>query len=205
MAPTALRGYPAGAGCHSLSSRDGWRPARGTPRGVPGVFGGPWAPGGEYSTEVPQQVRIRRDADTRSGTVTCGYGRGWTWCLLFASRGSGVRVPLAPQVRSKIRNPEPVFRANTAAKYSNRDCVRCRTRVRVGPSPSRSAAHRSQVLAPRFRAAEQEERPWEGPVPLAGGQQATCRICRFKAGFLPLIQRVSEWQPMGVTCSYAFS
>jgi hypothetical protein len=49
-----------------------------------------------YSTEVPQQIRIWRDADTRCGTVTCGYGRGWTCCLLFASRGSGVRVPLAP-------------------------------------------------------------------------------------------------------------
>jgi hypothetical protein len=38
-----------------------------------GTFPDP-APG--YSTEVPQEVRIWRDADTRSGTVTCGDGRG---------------------------------------------------------------------------------------------------------------------------------
>jgi hypothetical protein len=49
--------------------------------------------GGEYSTEVPQQVRIWRDGDTRCGTVTCGDGRGWTCCLLFASRGQGFESP----------------------------------------------------------------------------------------------------------------
>ena len=49
-----------------------------------------------YSTKVPQQVRIWRDADTRPGTVSCGDGRQCTCCLLFATRGSGVRVPLAP-------------------------------------------------------------------------------------------------------------
>ena len=61
-----------------------------------GVRQGPRAdvdPGGEYSTEVPQQVRIWRDADTRSGTVACGDGRGWTCCLLFASRGQGFESP----------------------------------------------------------------------------------------------------------------
>ncbi len=61
-----------------------------------GVRQGPRAdvdPGGEYSTEVPQQVRMQRDADPRSGTVTCGYGRGWTCCLLFASRGQGFESP----------------------------------------------------------------------------------------------------------------
>src|ERR1039457_253800 len=50
----------------------------------------------KYSKEVPQQGRIRRDAEGRGRTVTCGDGRWWTCCLLFASRGSGVRVPLAP-------------------------------------------------------------------------------------------------------------
>jgi hypothetical protein len=49
-----------------------------------------------YSTEVPQQVRTRMALLGRGRTVTCGHGRRWTWCLLFASRGSGVRVPLAP-------------------------------------------------------------------------------------------------------------
>jgi hypothetical protein len=62
---------------------------------------------GEYSTKVPQQVRIWRDADRRSGTVTCGDGRQWTCCLLFASRGSGVRVPFPALVRIKIRTAGP--------------------------------------------------------------------------------------------------
>jgi hypothetical protein len=44
---------------------------------------------GDYSTEVPQQAWIRADPGGRPGTVTCGDGRGWTCCLLFASRGSG--------------------------------------------------------------------------------------------------------------------
>ena len=49
-----------------------------------------------YSTEVPQQVRTRMALLGRGRTVTCGYGQRWTWCLLFATKGSGVRVPLAP-------------------------------------------------------------------------------------------------------------
>src|SRR5882757_662037 len=65
---------------------------------------------GKYSMEVPQQERMQRDTEGRPGTVTCGDGRGWTCCLLFASRGSGVRVPLAPQVRDIIRNHEPEYK-----------------------------------------------------------------------------------------------
>ena len=71
--------------------------------------------GGEYSREVLQQVRIWRDVDTRSGTVTCGDGRRWTGCLLFASRGSGVRVPLAPQVRGIIRTASPRVQQHSTA------------------------------------------------------------------------------------------
>ncbi len=63
--------------------------------------------GGEYSTEVPQPVRMEADHGRHSGTVTCGDGRGWMCCLLFASRGSGVRVPLAPPgVSFRARLPE---------------------------------------------------------------------------------------------------
>ena len=72
----------------------------------------------EYSRKVPQQVRIRRDADTRSGTVTCGDGRGWTWCPLFATKGSGVRVPLAPLVKDIIRI---IGTGCPVAKSSSRD------------------------------------------------------------------------------------
>jgi hypothetical protein len=88
--------------------------------------------GGEYSREVPQQTRICTDLDARAGTATCGDGRGWTCCLLFASRGSGVRVPLAPQIRAEIRTAR--FES-TAAKYRNRGRLRCPTRVRAGPCP----------------------------------------------------------------------
>ena len=152
-------------------------------------------PGGEYSTEVPQQVRIWRDADTRSGTVTCGDGRGWTWCLLFASRESGVRVPLAPQVRGIIRTAS--FES-TAAKYSNRDRLSCRTRVRVGP------CHRGlRRIDPRsgveFRATEQERCLWEGPVPLARRPAGSVLNLPFQGRLLPLRQRVSEWQAISVT------
>jgi hypothetical protein len=123
--------------------------ATGLPRGAQRSTAGRQSgrgPGWEYSTEVPQQVRIRRNADTRSGTVTCGDGRGWTCCLLFASRGSGVRVPLAPLVRGQIRTAGP---ESTAAKYRNRDRKRWRTHVRVGLRPrerQRAEALRVQVL-----------------------------------------------------------
>jgi len=83
--------------------------------GVPQVLRRAVGSGGEYSTEVPQQVRIWRDGDTRSGTVACGDGRGWTCCLLFASRGSGVRVPIAPQVRRIIRTAEPTVQQQSTA------------------------------------------------------------------------------------------
>jgi hypothetical protein len=38
-----------------------------------------------------------------------GHGRRWTLWPCFASRGPGVRVPLAPQVRDIIRNREPRY------------------------------------------------------------------------------------------------
>jgi hypothetical protein len=71
---------------------------------------GVWAAedqGGEYSRKVQQRARICMDTQAHLGTVTCGDGRLWTACLLFASRGSGVRAPLAPLVRSLIRKYKP--------------------------------------------------------------------------------------------------
>ena len=136
---------PCWRGIRSRSSREGRMPARSkrrSPPGSPEAVGS----GGEYSTEVPQQIRIQTDADTRSGTVTCGYGRGWTCCLLFASRGSGVRVPLAPLVRDTIRTAGA---ESTAAKYRNRGRGRCRASVRAGLRPRgrlRPGMYRSHVL-----------------------------------------------------------
>ena len=69
-----------------------------------------------YSTEVPQPTRTWLDSGTRSRTVTCGDTLLWTACPLMACKRSGVRIPLAPQVRSEIRT---VRTAHTAAKYSN--------------------------------------------------------------------------------------
>src|SRR5229473_402580 len=51
----------------------------------------------KYSTEVPQQAGTLADRQIRAWTLTCGGTRMETACLLFASRGSGVRVPLAAQ------------------------------------------------------------------------------------------------------------
>jgi hypothetical protein len=63
-----------------------------------------------------------------SGTTSSGTGHG-AGQTIFASRGSAVRARLAPQGRS-IRTADLI---STAAKYSSRDRVRCRTSVRAGP------------------------------------------------------------------------
>jgi hypothetical protein len=59
-------------------------------------------------------------------------------------------------------------------------------------SSSRSAAHRSQVLEPEFGIAEQEERLWEGPAPLARRPVGSVLNLPFQSWLLPLKQRVSE-------------
>jgi hypothetical protein len=101
--------------------------------------------GDEYSRKVPQQVRIWRDADTRSGTVTCGYGRGWTCGLLFASRGSGVRVPLAPPGQKLNSNSRVREYSSKVQQPGPRDILHTRSSWAL---PSQAAAHRSQVLGP---------------------------------------------------------
>jgi hypothetical protein len=78
-------------------------------------------------------------------------------CLLFASRGPGVRVPLAPPgQRHNSKSWAPGIGTGTAAKYSNGDRTRCRTLVRTEPLPRRQGL---QIPGSErsFRAAEQEE------------------------------------------------
>jgi hypothetical protein len=116
------------------TSSSGWRSsgATGTDAGVSA---------GKYSTEVPQQERIQRDAEGRPGTVTCGYGRRWTCCLLFASRGSSPLSSTHPGQRHNSNSRT----GTTAAKYRNRGRGRCRTRVRAG-LPSRGRPQRACLL-----------------------------------------------------------
>jgi hypothetical protein len=48
-------------------------------------------------------------------------------------------------------------------------------------------------LGAGFRATEQEERLWEGPVPLARKPAGNVPNLPFQGWFLPLMQRVGEW------------
>ena len=73
--------------------------------------------GGEYSTKLPQQVRVWRDADTRSGTVTCGDGRRWTWCLLSQAGGRG-SFALRAAVHSTASGPRIECNQVTASALS---------------------------------------------------------------------------------------
>ena len=130
--------------------------------------------------------------------MTCGDGRGWTGCLLFASRGSGVRVPLAPQVRGEIRNHEPVLWGKYSSKVPQpgpREIPYTRSSWDLAVA---GGGHRSQVLEPEFRAAEQEERLWEDPVPLARRPAGRVLNLPFQGRLLPLKQRVSEWQAISI-------
>jgi hypothetical protein len=54
-------------------------------------------------------------------------------------------------------------------------------------------------LGAEFRAAEQEERIWEGPVPLAWRSAGNVLNLPFQGRLLPLKQRVNEWQAISVT------
>jgi hypothetical protein len=67
-----------------------------------------------------------------------------------------------------------------------------------GASPSRLTAHRSRVWV-EFRATEQEERHRRVLRRLSSGQQATWLNLPFRGWFLPLKQRVSEWQAISGT------
>ena len=105
----------------------------------------------------------------------------------FASRESGVRVPLAPLVRDKIRTAGA---GSTAAKYRNRDCIRCSTCVRAG---LRHRGRQPQIpgLEADFRATERGERLREGLAPLARRPRSSVQSMPFRGRPSPLIQRVS--------------
>src|SRR4249920_4068811 len=75
---------------------------------------------GEYSRKVQQPARIPEDWYAHPETLTCTYVLLWTCCLLFASRGPGVRVPLAPQIRDIIRDREPRYRDGYSSKVQQR-------------------------------------------------------------------------------------
>jgi hypothetical protein len=99
-----------------------------------------------------------------------------------ASRRPGVRVPLAPPgQRHNSKSWAPGLEAGTAAKYSNGDRTRCRTRVRTGPLPRRQGL-RIPGSEHSSGAAEQEECSafqscaiW----PAAGVQRARSAVSRL--------------------------
>jgi hypothetical protein len=123
--------------------------------------------------------------------VTCGDGRRWTWCLLFASRGPGVRVPLAPPgQKHNSKSWAPGLEAGTAAKYSYGDRTRCRTRVRNGPFPRRQGL-RIPGSERSSGAAEQEECSSFSPVPLGPSPVGSVLNLQFHGRLLPLVQAVS--------------
>jgi len=76
---------------------------------------------GRYSGKVQQPLRIWPDWHTRPGTVTCGDRHWWTCCLVMACKRPGVRVPLAPQFRDIIRNPEPRLQDLYSSKVPQRE------------------------------------------------------------------------------------
>jgi hypothetical protein len=112
---------------------------------------------GGYSGKVQQPARIWTDAGVRSRTVTCGDGCWWTSCLLFASRGPGVQVPLAPQVSSKIRTSGSRVQQESTAVGT---CLRARLHIRAGLSRGDSDCWHGQRIPRaegRFQPADQDE------------------------------------------------
>jgi len=64
-----------------------------------------WPVWRRYSRKVPQQAGTQVGPGGRGRTVTCTGTRGWTGCRWLACKRSGVRIPIAPQVRDIIRKP----------------------------------------------------------------------------------------------------
>jgi hypothetical protein len=96
----------------------------------------------------------------------------------FCKQGSVVRVPLAPQLRSKIRIPGPGVQQQSTATGTPGEMPH--TRSSRG-SPLGGGA-RIPGLGPGFRATGKEKRLWEAQSCLPGGQRAVCGVCRFKVG-----------------------
>ena len=111
---------------------------------ISGRNGSPLRDRVRYSTEVPQRTWTEVAAPGRRRTVTCGDGRGWTCCRQMACKRSGVRISLAPLVRSIIRTDRT---ASTAAKYRNGGPMGRRTCVRIGMFHWRGLLARPRILA----------------------------------------------------------
>jgi hypothetical protein len=118
--------------------------------------------------------RTQRDGDLRGCTPVDGVP-------VVCKQGVRGSSPLSSTGQRHDSNSRG---ARTAAKYRNRDRGRCRPRVRVGFAPAGGCGLR--CIDPRcwagIGAAEQEELLRQSPAPLSGGQWATSRIRRFKAG-----------------------
>jgi hypothetical protein len=189
------RGGPDGASSPGLDGpcaprADPW--SAGQPRGS--VLGGPdcqhpagtmsgpgWAVQQKSTATGPDASGppgTRTDADLRLNTavdvlpVVCKQG----------VRGSSPLSSTGQRHNSNSRAE------STAAKYSNRDRLRCRTRVRIGLCLAGGGAQ-IPGLGPQFRATEQEERLWEGPVPLARRPTGSVLNLPFQGRLLPLKQR----------------
>ena len=145
----------------------------------------------EYSTEVPQQVWIQGDAeDARDGDlrvwtrvdvvpVVCKQGVRGSSRLSFTGQ--------KPNSKSRAHTSGPVQQQSTATGTA-RDTAHA---FDLGLALAGGGAQ-IPGLGAEFRATEQEERLWEGPVPLAPRPAGNVPNLPFQGWFLPLMQRVSE-------------
>ena len=165
-------GYPAGAGStrslrRQVEARMGHRGV--STAGSPGRCGSRWRV--QHGSTATGLYLSGPRWTSRDGDL-----RGWTWVdVLPVVCKQGVRgsSPLSSTGQRHNSNSRAV---STAAKYRNRDRVRCRTRVRGGLAPRgrlRPAAHRSQVLS-RDSATAQEERHGWVLLPCPASQRGTC-------------------------------
>jgi hypothetical protein len=81
------------------------------------------------------------DSHALCRTVTCTDRRGWTCCLVMACKRSGVRIPIAPQLRSIIRKFEPLVQGEYSSK------VPLRQALLRAPTPSRIWCRRLVMAA----------------------------------------------------------
>jgi hypothetical protein len=151
------------------------------PRQRSGVLWGVWMPRPRWWVQQ-ESTATGTDREGRGYTLRDGDLRGWTLVdvvPVVCKQGVRGSSPLSSTwSEAKFEQPGP---GSTAAKYSNRDRLSGRTRVRVGPC-SRGRWRTGPRSWTKFRATEQEER-LSGTQPCsAGARWAECRICRFKAG-----------------------
>jgi hypothetical protein len=78
---------------------------------------------GPYSRKVPQQAWTQANPGALCGTVTCADGLLWTGCRWMACKRSGVRIPIAPQVRDIIRKLGRRVQRQSTATVNARDAA----------------------------------------------------------------------------------